>query len=543
MSETPQELSAEFLRRKCTPDDMQVAFATTADIDKLDSLIGQERATRAIQFGIDIHAEGYNIFAMGPSGAGKSSTILRYLQEHAADRPSPKDWAYVRNPQDAYRPRALALPPGRARSACNALSESLRQLDSALKGAFSGTAYEDARGEVVRSFQQQQQQLFRQLEAFAHQRSFALVQTPTGLSFVPMIDGKTLAPEEFGGLTEEQRQSFRSQEPDLEEAMEKMLRALQDLQEETGAQLANLSQKVAEATSAPLFASLRQSYADCEGFVTYMGEVEADVVQRVVERRLNLEEGEDAQIQPGPGSAAPSRSWSQEYEMNVIVEHDAATGAPVVHEINPNYPNLMGKIEYRAEFGALVPDHHTIRAGALHQANGGYLVVDARALLSYPMAWEGLKRALRYRDIRIDEPAAQAGAIPAASLAPEPIPLDVKVVLIGDPETYYTLYSFDSSFPKLFKVRADFASDMAWSRENMMHIARFIRTRGDEEGLRDFHLAAVAEVVEYAGRLGRKPGTIDHTFRPCGRYRARGGLLGGKGRGRCGGAGARAAGD
>ena len=160
MSETPQELSAEFLRRKCTPDDMQVAFATTADIDKLDSLIGQERATRAIQFGIDIHAEGYNIFAMGPSGAGKSSTILRYLQEHAADRPSPKDWAYVRNPQDAYRPRALALPPGRARSACNALSESLRQLDSALKGAFSGTAYEDARGEVVRSFQQQQQQLF-----------------------------------------------------------------------------------------------------------------------------------------------------------------------------------------------------------------------------------------------------------------------------------------------------------------------------------------------------------------------------------------------
>lgn len=500
MTQLPAELTAAQLRRACAPAEMD--FTTTAEVDKLEGIIGQERATRAIEFGIEIAAEGYNIFAMGPSGAGKSSTILHYLQQRAAALPTPHDWAYVRNPGDAYRPRALALPPGKGQGATQGLRDALRQVESAVKSAFAGNLYEEARAEIGQRLQQAQQQTLRQLEAFAHQRSFTLLRTPSGLSFAPMIDGRPLAVEEFNRLDPAQRQAFSEHEGALEQAMEQAVRALQEMQARAEEELTGLNRRVAEATVSPLFAALRDRFNDCPDFVAYMEEVAEDIVRRVVGNRLILEEEEGA-----PGANARfhldgRRSrWSDDYEVNLIVDHGSDAGAPVIHEINPNYPNVIGKIEYRAEFGALVPDHHTIRAGALHRANGGYLVIDARALLSYPMAWEGLKRALRYKEIRIDDPATQAGAAPAASLAPAAIPLSVKVVLIGDPATYYTLYALDSAFSKLFKVRADFASDMEWSAANLDAIARFIRTRCEEETLRDFTPAAVAEVVEYAARL------------------------------------------
>ena len=376
-------------------------------------------------------------------------------------------------------------------------------MEKALRGAFTGSVYEEARDKVLQAFQQQQQTLFRQLEAFANERSFALLHTPTGLTFAPMIDGKPLTAEEFNRLDKDQREQFTGQEEALGEAMEKAMRALQKFRMETEKELSGLNRKVAESTIQPVFSALRQRFTGCEAFITYTNEVAEDIIQRVVERRLALAEQEESEEEKRLPFSVDGRTghWTDDYELNLIVNHADSTGAPVIHEINPNYPNIIGKIEYRAEFGALVPDHHTIRAGALHQANGGYLLIDARSLLAYPLAWEGLKRALRYKEIRIDEPAAQVGAVPAASLAPESIPLDVKVVLIGDPATYYTLYAYDSAFAKLFKVRADFASDMDWSRENLMRIAHFIRTRGDEEGLRAFELGAVAEVVEYAGRL------------------------------------------
>lgn len=498
-SQQPYELSAAMLRRQCIPQEM--AFTTTDDVATLEGIIGQERATRAIEFGINIEAEGYNIFAMGPSGAGKSSTISHYLKRRASERETPSDWAYVRNPGDAYRPRALSLPAGKGQLACSGLKDTLRQAETALMGAFNGSLYQEAHAEVVRATQQAQQKVFEALEAFANEHSFALLRTPTGLNFAPMAEGKALSIEEFNQLSQEQRAIFSGHEADLEQAMAQAMRTAQSLQEKAEEELSGLNEKVAAATVGPVFEPLRARFGDCADFSAYTEEVEQDIVLRVVEGRLPLaeqeEEGGEGRFRPGDRGTL----WTHDYELNLIVEHVAGAGAPVVNEINPNYPNLMGKIEYRAEFGTLIPDHHTIRAGALHKANGGYLVVDARTLLTYPMAWEGLKRALRYQDIRIDDPVAQAGAIPAASLSPDAIPLDVKVVLIGDPETYYALYAYDTAFEKLFKVRADFASDMDWSGENLHAIARFIRTRSEEEGLRAFDLGAVAEVVEYAGRL------------------------------------------
>lgn len=501
MLDIPSELDAGQLRRICSANELQ--FTTTSEIEPLEGIIGQERATRAIEFGIEMTAEGYNIFAMGPSGAGKSSTILRYLEARAEERAAPQDWAYVRNANDPYRPRAIPLPPGQGRMAGNSLRESLRQVEAALREAFSGSVYEEAQAQIIQTLQTSQQQVLMQLDTFAQEHSFGLQQTPSGLTFVPLKDGKPLAAEELAALTPEVRKQYAEQEPILDKALDEAIRQLQQLREAADTKISELNKQVAHSAIAPLLQKLQQRFASCEEFVAYIQGVAEDVEERVVTQQLDFLHEAAEPEQKGAPVVLPRRrqSWIHDYELNLIVDHAETKGAPVVYEINPTYANLTGKVEYRAEFGALVPDHHTIRAGALHRANGGYLVVNAEALLAAPMAWEALTRALRYKEIRIEEPAAVTGAIPAASLAPIPIPLDIKVVMIGSPASYYSLWAYDGSFSKLFKVRADFAGDMEWSPENMMKVAQFIRTRTEEQGLLPFALDAVAAVIEFGGRL------------------------------------------
>ena len=493
-------LSPNSNRPCCGEDACQkiLAFSTTEEVEKLDAIIGQDRATRAIEFGIGMEAEGYNIFAMGPTGAGKSSIILSFLHRRAGERSVPGEWAYGRNPTDPYRPLAIVFPPDTGRHAVTALRDALRQVDGVLTGAFRGAAYEEARNVIEKELHQQQQARVQYLQQFAQERNFAFVETATGYTFMPMRKGQMLSAEEFARLEPEQRQEYTQHEPELAEAMEQAMRSMQRQQVEAWERLVELDKRMAETAISSLFQRVSQDFQQCEAFVDYVAAIAKAIVQQVVEQRGSSSSERQEQSEP---IATDQFIWADEYGLNLIVDHAGASAAPVVHDINPTYTNLIGKIEYRAEFGALVPDHHTIRPGSLHRANGGYLVVDARSLLSYPMAWEGLKRALRYREILIDEPAAQAGAAPAASLAPQAIPLNVKVVMLGDPETYYDLYAYDPAFAELFKVRADFAGDMMWSSDNLRQIARFVRTRCDEGSLHAFTPEAVGEVVEYAGRV------------------------------------------
>ncbi|NOZ70354.1 MAG: AAA family ATPase [Chloroflexi bacterium] len=501
MVDFPSELDAGRLRRSCSADEL--LFTTTAEVKPLEGIIGQERATRAIEFGIEMSAEGYNIFAMGPSGAGKTSTILRYLAARAEEREAPQDWAYVRNVSDPYHPRALPFPAGQGRLASVALRDSLRQTEVALREAFTGSVYEEAHAQIIEALQTSQQQILMRLDSFAQEHSFGLQQTPTGLTFLPLQEGKPLSPEDLAGLTPEQRQKYAEQEPILDKALDEAIRQLQQLREAADTQISELNKRVAHSAIDPLLQALQQRFSSSTAFVTYVQEVAEDLIERVVTQQLTFLQKESGAKQEGSPMVLHQRerSWIHDYELNLIVDHTETKGAPVIHEINPTYSNLTGKVEYRAEFGTLVPDHHTIRPGALHRANGGYLVINADTLLAAPMAWEALTRSLRYKEIRIEEPAVVSGAIPAASLAPDPIPLDVKVVMIGSPSSYYALWAYDGAFAKLFKVRADFAGDMDWSQENMMKVAQFVRTRTEEAGLLPFSLDAVTEVIEFGGRL------------------------------------------
>jgi len=503
---SPRELTAEQLRRRC--DTTHFAFATTAEAPELEGIIGQERATRAIQFGIEMPYPGYNIFAMGPAGAGKTTTITHFLEDWAAGRPVPPDWGYIHNFKDPDHPKAIRLPPGGGARLRDQMDAALANLAEVLPKTFASDQYAEHRNAIGRQWAEQRDQRLRQLDATVRQQGFALVNLPTGLGIAPARNGRPLTEEEFNKLSDAEKIALSERGQALQEVLERVMRQLRELEEATQEQLANLDQEVVARTIRPTFEKLAAEYRDWPDVLAYLAGVQTHIAEHADDFKVKPgaaeetpQEGEDGSEEAGPPWVQPRADTPlDQYRLNVIVDNSGLRGAPVVVETNPTYANLIGRVEMRAELGTLVSDYRHVKAGALHRANGGYLVLDARVLLRQPLAWEALKQALRNRRIRIEE-GVQTGVLVAATLSPEPIPLDVKVVLIGDPETYYLLYAYDEQFEKLFKVRADFAFEMDWTAENETRLAQFIRNRAEDEGLLHFDISAVGKVIEYAGRL------------------------------------------
>ncbi len=498
----PTELTAEQLRRRV--DTGRFSFTSTADAPELEGIIGQDRAARAIEFGIEIPYPGFNVFASGPAGAGKTSIITRFLETKAATRPVPADWGYVHNFADPDRPRAVRLSPGGGIALREEVDVLLGQAAEALEKAFEGDQYAESRNALGRELDAQRTERFRQLEAAVRGQGFALARTQMGIMVAPVKDGQPLTPEQFEALPEDERSAYAQRSQMLQELLERTGRQVQELEEAAQGRLANLDQEIAAAAIRPFFDRLLPDYAAWPDVVAYLEGMQAHIAEHADDFK-----GGDGPQASGSGDAAQIPPWLRpraaspidRYQLNVVVDNSGLAGAPVVVETNPTYLNLIGRVEMRAEFGALVTDYRYIKAGALHRANGGYLLLDARVLLRQPLAWEALKQALRNQRIRIEEMAQQLGVLATTTLTPEPIPLDVKVVLIGDPQTYYLLYAYDEQFEKLFKVRADFAEEMAWTPENEEKIVRFVRNRCAEFNLPHFDVSAVAKVVEHSGRL------------------------------------------
>lgn len=503
---TPHELTAAQLRRHC--DTQHFAFATTADAPELEGIIGQARATRAIEFGIEMPYPGYNIFAMGPAGAGKTSTLTHFLEDWAATRPAPSDWGYIHNFKAPDRPKAIRLPPGGGSQLRDQVDAALASLAEALPRTFASDQYAEHRNAVARALAEQRDERLRQLDALVRQQGFALMSTPTGMGIAPARNGQPMTQEQFDALPEAEKMAISERGQALQEALERTMRQMREIAEAAQARLSNLDREVAAATIRPIFEKLAADYADWPDVLAYLAEIQTHIAEHADNFKVKRDAGQasvPAEASEGgetvpPWLRARADTPLDQYRLNVIVDNRGLAGAPVIVETNPTYANLIGRVELRAEFGTLVSDYRHIKAGALHRANGGYLVLDARVLLRQPLAWEALKQALRNHRIRIEE-GFQTGVLVVATLTPEPIPLDVKVVLIGDAETYYLLYAFDEQFEKLFKVRADFAVEMDWNTENELRIAQFVRNRVEEEGLLHFDIAAIGRVIEYAGRL------------------------------------------
>ena len=494
---TLQPLSADQLYRVC--DASQFDFETTAELEDQDETIGQERAVDAVHFGIGIQREGYNLFALGPSGTGKRTTISQFLAQKAAAEPIPPDWCYVNNFEQPYQPRALQLPPGQGIVLRKDTEQLIGELRTMIPTTFESEDYRTRKQEAEEEFKEQQEKAFSEVQKMAQEHSIALIRTPAGLAFAPLREGEVISPDDFQKLPEEERKRFEEDISNLQEQLQKVLHQVRQWEREARDKVKELDRQVAMLAVGHLMDELREKHAELPDVVSYLNAVQQDVVENVDAFRTPEETPQVMGV-----SLPPSVTVSpllRRYQVNVLVDHSQSTGAPVVYESNPTYDNLSGRIEHLAQMGALLTDFNLIKPGALHRANGGYLILDARQVLLQPYTWDGFKRALRSREMRI-EPLGQAlSLISTVSLAPQPIPLDVKVVLIGERMLYYLLYQADPDFGELFKVEADFNEEMARTPENNRLYARLIATIARRQDLRPFDRGAAARVIEHSARL------------------------------------------
>jgi lon-related putative ATP-dependent protease len=490
------ELAAGDVWNPCDPSIFE--FDSVESLPADVAIIGQDRAVRAIDFGVGIASFGFNIYALGYTGTGRTTTIRTFLERIAADQPVPDDWIYVHRFDDPNRPRAISLPPGTAVEFRREMQELVQDLLREIPRAFETEDYEQQRETIVRTMQENRDGEFSQLEHQVNERGFTLLKTAMGLGIAPVLNGQVLTPETYQQLDDDTQKDIEARQRLLQSTMAATMRNIRDLEKNAKRQLQDFDREIADFAVSHLIEDLQEKFGDLEEVPEYLSEVRTDIVDKVAGFREEEQapEGLAALMQTGQREALLKR-----YDVNVIVDNSQQHGAPVVFEPNPTYGNLLGRMEHRSEFGALVTDFTQLKAGCLHRANGGYLVVEMRGLATNALAWDALKRALKNRCVRIEEIGSQLQIVSTLTLEPEPIPLDLKVVLIGEPLTYYLLHQHDEDFRKLFKVQADFGIDFERTPETCQNYAQFIAARCHQEQLPPLEREAVARVVEYGSRL------------------------------------------
>jgi len=492
----PKPLKPAALRRRCNRS--RLKFETTDQLAALDEVIGQPRALEALDFGIRIRRPGFNMFAFGPADTGLREVVRRSIEAQAAHEAVPGDWVYVFNFDDPAKPRAISLPAGRGgdlRADMDALVDDLR---SAIESAFETDEYR-ARVQAIEDEVKEQHQLaLHEIETRARGNAIALVRTPLGMGFAPLRGEEVIAPEVFNKLPAEERERITRTIGELQEQLQAALQQLPRLLHLAREKVRALNREVTEFAVGHLIDALRVKYGDVAEVVEHLNGLQRDVVENAALFRAGADGG--VPMVP-PQAQAPAAASLRRYRVNLLVDNGAARGAPIVEEPDPSYQNLIGRVEHIAELGTLVTDFSLIRAGALHLANGGYLVLDARKLLSRPYAWEGLKEALRAGEVRIESLGQMFSLISTVSLEPERIPIGVKVVLLGEPMLYYLLQYYDPEFGELFKVAVDFDNRMPRDDDTTLLYARMIATEARKAGLKALDREATAMVIEESARL------------------------------------------
>ncbi|MBX3052904.1 MAG: AAA family ATPase [Caldilineaceae bacterium] len=485
------------LNTRTDPDSF--AFTTTADLEPLSDIIGQERAVAAVEFGINMRHAGYNIFALGSPGTGKHMVVRDYLAGQAVDDQPPSDWCYVYNFQESHRPIALELPAGGGAQLRKNLDDLLSEIRTVLPAAFETDEYRVRRKAVESTFQQRQDEAFSALQAEAVTKNLNLLRTPTGLIFAPVREGEVLKAEDFQKMPQAEQDVLKAAIEEMQEKLQQVVVQVPRWERELRKELQNFHNELAHFTIDPLFHEIQSDYAEQPPVLAYLAAVQADVIDNLPLFLRGDENEAEAQTPFAPPVDNGDRFVR--YRVNVLVDHSGRTGAPVIYEDNPAYQNLVGRVEYIPHMGGLITDFTHIKCGALHMANGGYLMIDALKLMSQPYAWEGLKRALRSATIRIETPGQMLSQANAVSLEPEPIPLKIKVALLGDRSLYYLLSQSDPDFDELFKVMADFNDEIERTSENQMLFARLLASAAAGSGLRHLDRAATARVLDQASRM------------------------------------------
>ncbi|SHK26316.1 lon-related putative ATP-dependent protease [Marinobacter antarcticus] len=481
----PEALTEDQIYHRCPSEKLD--FETTETLEDLELPFGQDRMLRALEFGASMTASGFNLFVLGPTGAGKHELVKRFLASHAAGKPVPSDWCHVFNFQQSDKPNTIELPPGDGRTFRNDMNDLVSELRTAIPATFESEEYQSHIQELQEEVTRRQQKGLLVIQEEANANNIAMVSTPAGFSFAPMRKGEVIEPEEYKNFSDEEKELVETKVEDLQKKLQQAIQQVPRLRKEVRERIHQLNDEMVQLTLGGPIGELREKWSHMPVVVAHLDAVREDIV-------------EHAEAFQDDENGAPAGLLNR-YRVNLLVDNAETRGAPVVYEDLPTHQHLSGQIEHRARQGNLYTDFTLIRAGSLHRANGGYLILDARRILMQPLAWESLKRILFSGEIRIESLERLYGLASTVSQQPEPIPLNVKVVMLGDRMLYYLLSHYDPDFLDLFKVEADFEDDLDRDDGSYTLYARMIATMARASGLKVLDKAAVARVIEHASRL------------------------------------------
>ena len=498
------ELPTNGLRWTCDPK--IIGAKSTEELKPLEMMVGQPRAYQALSLGFSAKEAGFNIFVAGPSGTGKTTTVTDFLEELAKKLPTPMDWCYVHNFEDEYQPKTLRCPPGLGKQLKQDMRELIQAARIAIHQVFEGEDYANKREEIIKKINAKREDIITRMGQTAEEAGFILQLTPVGMSLVPVNKGRPLKADEFLSLPKEAQQKLAQQREALTEKLQPLVRELRELEAAARDEVAEFDRDVTLYAIDHLMSSLLEKYKPHDEIVKFLHNIQTHIADDIDRFRGPSGEKKDAK-----------EEYAQElgfrvYEVNVIADNSGTQGAPIVVEQNPIYDNVLGRIERESQLGTLTTDFTLIRGGAVHRANGGFLVMRAEQLLRDIIVYDSLKRALKSGELRIEDLPQRIGYASVRSLAPEPIPLEVKVILIGDSNMYQLLYAYDPEFRELFKVKAEFDSTMAKTEVNIRNYAGFFTTLAVNEDLKHLDAPAVARLIEYSCRLAEDQDKLSTQF-------------------------------
>jgi lon-related putative ATP-dependent protease len=502
MPEIAQGLPAHELRAHFEDDLLE--FDTTASLeDVADRVVGQERAIDAIQFGMGMKESGYNIFIAGPAKAGLTYTARTFIEDQARQEPTPPDWCYVFNFKEQDKPKGLKISAGTGKLLKKDMNDFIDTLQAKIPEVFDSDDYRAKEGEVHQDFEKRRREYIDELSQEAREQGFILQFSQVGMVIIPSNkEGEPMTQEDLRHLSEEERQHLRSKSDELHERMKDTIKKIREAENEFKEKHTKLDNEIALFVVGQLMDSYEEKYQDDQQVLDYLKEVQEDILENIDDFKKKPEAQQQMPGQPvAPFAVPPKEANLRKYDVNVLIDNSETKGAPVVIESNPAYPNLFGSIERQAWFGALFTDHTMIKPGSLHKANGGYLVMKALDLLKWFISYEALKRALRDKEIRIEDLGELYGIFSTRTIRPEPIPLNLKIVLTGDPYIYQLLYSLDERFQKLFKVKAHMSDQMDRKPGKVFECSRMIARYCNDHHVRHLDKSGVARVLEYSVEL------------------------------------------
>lgn len=502
---TASELPVNALRLRCR----ELECGTSADLEPLEEIMGQERALKALSFGLGIDRKGFNIYVAGQPGTGKSTAVERFAIKTAKTRKVPSDWCYVNNFSNPYEPLCLEFPTGKAETFRKDVHNFIEEVKRTVPRTLQSDEFQSKREQLIKTAEEKRNDILSSLGQEAERSGFVIQATPLGIALIPLVKGKPISEEQLAELPAHVKDEISSRRESVQSKFEESVKAIGSLERETRAAIRKLTDNAIQYAIGFLVDGLVKAYKELPEATKYISDMRTDILENfALFTEAKEPSGEQAQLLAPWTKDLPLRR----YQVNVIVDNSESKGAPVVFEGNPTYNRLFGRVEKEAQFGSFTTDFTLIKSGSIHKANGGYLIIPTDALLSNSLSYDGLKRALRDGKIVIEEAMERLGFVSTKTLTPRPIPLEVKVILIGEPSLYHLLYAYDPQFRELFKVKADFDTSIDRTEENVQQYASFVCALCAKEGLKHLQGAAIAAVVEYGSRLAENQKKLSTRF-------------------------------